>query len=450
MLNKIKKQILNSLLFAIFSIVFIWVIVYATTTWPSFPSTGPWWAIPKLFTSCPSWQTLQWYTSTWAKVCVDIWGGGVSGGSDIKIFSENWIIPNTCDWTFVGWLCLGKFYKDITFPEPFNKIPHVLVSPEFVSDQGGSVWYATDQVAAYPDNITKNGFRLYANWSPQGWSYDWYASLARVGYIAISNEWWSVWGGVSGGNFDSCVARTNWINNWTNNITMCESDEIATWVACLMETWPQNTYFVDNNKKMITWYSGLGWVIWPVIPRWWWCGWNPWTVAATVTCCKVTDWTTWWSTQWTTNWSNIYYTWWNVGIGVNPWAKLEINTTLGNHIKLSGATQDGGIWATWSKMSFGSWNTASGRLSLDMVTGNVKVTGDICNGDNKCLSQVNNTTWPAIYQCPNDPTSSCTNGLWGFYGCKGQITTSSKCRIIAYPCQEEFDCTYIGSLILGP
>jgi hypothetical protein len=43
-------------------------------------------------------------------------------------------------------------------------------------------------------------------------------------------------------------------------------------------------------------------------------------------------------------------------------------------------------------MSFGSWNTASGRLSLDMVTGNVKVTGDICNGDNKCLSQVNNTT----------------------------------------------------------
>lgn len=61
-----------------------------------------------------------------------------------------------------GGLCSGSYYIDIIFTNPFTSPPHVLVAPSHISGQAGCVGNTTDTVVAKAQNITANGFRLFA------------------------------------------------------------------------------------------------------------------------------------------------------------------------------------------------------------------------------------------------------------------------------------------------
>lgn len=108
--------------------------------------------------------------------------------ASIAIESKHGVVTDRCDGVLKGGLCKGSWFAVIRFNQPFERPPHVLVSIEEASYQSGCVRGATDKVAAYPDNITRRGFRLYAYGSPVssncGASSSW-ASMARAGWIAI-------------------------------------------------------------------------------------------------------------------------------------------------------------------------------------------------------------------------------------------------------------------------
>ena len=53
-----------------------------------------------------------------------------------------------------------------------------------------------------------------------------------------------------------------------------------------------------------------------------------------------------------------------------------------------------------------------------------------------------------MFQCP--PSQSLGGGAWGFYGCQGQLASTSSCTIIEYPTTQTFSCTAAGSMVLGP
>ena len=110
------------------------------------------------------------------------WVGG------LKILSGHSITPNVCSGTASGGLCNGGYYIEIEFSQPFDSPPHVIVTPEHVSQQGGCVGGATDSVSAFPTDITKTGFKLWAYGSPSGGScgtYNGWATFAYAGWIAI-------------------------------------------------------------------------------------------------------------------------------------------------------------------------------------------------------------------------------------------------------------------------
>lgn len=52
----------------------------------------------------------------------------------------------------------------------------------------------------------------------------------------------------------------------------------------------------------------------------------------------------------------------------------------------------------------------------------------------------------SVYQCPNGSNGWNPGGSWGFYGCKGQITTSPTCDNIEYPYRQVLECTPLGNL----
>lgn len=96
-----------------------------------------------------------------------------------------------CSATFVGGLCSGPDYVDVTFNTPFTAPPQVIVTPYHVSSQGGCVGNATDLVVCYPSAITATGFRLFCSGSPQGGSceaYDGWRTYAAGSYMAIDND----------------------------------------------------------------------------------------------------------------------------------------------------------------------------------------------------------------------------------------------------------------------
>ncbi len=89
----------------------------------------------------------------------------------------------------INGVCSGRFFADIIFPETFNEIPHIIVSPDNVSLGGGCAGGATDKVGARAINIGKNGFRLLCFGSPdsancgstkEGWS-----TVATCSWLAI-------------------------------------------------------------------------------------------------------------------------------------------------------------------------------------------------------------------------------------------------------------------------
>lgn len=107
---------------------------------------------------------------------------------ETTVFSDHGVKANKCSGTLDGGLCRGNWYIDVKFPKRFANTPHVLVSPEKVSDQGGCVRGGTDAIVAYPSRITKAGFRLFVSGSPVsgncgakgGWR-----SRGSAGWIAI-------------------------------------------------------------------------------------------------------------------------------------------------------------------------------------------------------------------------------------------------------------------------
>lgn len=107
---------------------------------------------------------------------------------DPLIQSGHSVVPDKCDGRYDGGLCQGGFYKDVSFAEPFESPPHVLVSIEEASYQGSCVGGATDKVVSFPTKITRSGFRLYAYGSPVsgscGSQANW-ASRAKAGWLAI-------------------------------------------------------------------------------------------------------------------------------------------------------------------------------------------------------------------------------------------------------------------------
>jgi hypothetical protein len=107
---------------------------------------------------------------------------------DLRVYSAHGVEPGECEGQAQGGLCSGPFFVDVVFDRPFDEVPHVLVAAEDVSAQQGCVGGATDKIVAYPANITREGFRLYAYGSPWGGNCDAFngwASRARAGWLAI-------------------------------------------------------------------------------------------------------------------------------------------------------------------------------------------------------------------------------------------------------------------------
>jgi excisionase family DNA binding protein len=86
--------------------------------------------------------------------------------------------------------------------------------------------------------------------------------------------------------------------------------------------------------------------------------------------------------------------------------------------------------------------------------GTVSATGQLVAGTSVRFpdgtTQVTGATSTAVvvYQCPSGAVA-CTNGSWGSFGCQGQISTSSVCTNITYPCTENRPCTRLGVLMVG-
>ncbi len=51
-----------------------------------------------------------------------------------------------------------------------------------------------------------------------------------------------------------------------------------------------------------------------------------------------------------------------------------------------------------------------------------------------------------IYQCPNGTNGWNPGGKWGFYGCKGQLSSVAQCVNIEYPHSQTLDCELIGTI----
>ncbi|MBI4371655.1 MAG: hypothetical protein HY552_05090 [Elusimicrobia bacterium] len=128
-------------------------------------------------------------------VCTDASGGKCLSAmpSPVRVLSGHGVSPGApanCSGTFQGGLCSGLWFQDIVFSQPFTSTPHVLVTPENISNQGGCVGGATDKVVAYPANMTRTGFRLYVGGSPDAGScgaWNGWSSMGSAGWIAVGS-----------------------------------------------------------------------------------------------------------------------------------------------------------------------------------------------------------------------------------------------------------------------
>lgn len=79
----------------------------------------------------------------------------------------------------------------MNFSEPFNGTPAVIVAPEKISDIGGCVFYKTDKVLAYAENISSTGFDLRVYGSPVTGTcgtWDGYGTWSTAGWVAIGKR----------------------------------------------------------------------------------------------------------------------------------------------------------------------------------------------------------------------------------------------------------------------
>ena len=53
-----------------------------------------------------------------------------------------------------------------------------------------------------------------------------------------------------------------------------------------------------------------------------------------------------------------------------------------------------------------------------------------------------------IYQCPVGTGGWNPGGLWGSYGCQGQISSASTCQNVEFPHIQNRACTYLGRVLI--
>ncbi len=108
-----------------------------------------------------------------------------------RVESKQAVLINSCSSPVAGGLCAGSFYKDIIFDQPYAIAPHVIVTPNHISESacaGG----ATDKIVCYPGNITTTGFRLYCSGSPVsdgcGAGTSGYSTPATANWMAVDAD----------------------------------------------------------------------------------------------------------------------------------------------------------------------------------------------------------------------------------------------------------------------
>lgn len=140
-----------------------------------------------------------------------------------------------------------------------------------------------------------------------------------------------------------------------------------------------------------------------------------------------------------------------------------VSTDRGS-LKLRSGNADRVAITTAGRVGIG---TTSPTTTLD-VNGEVKFgyTGAGCastyagvqryNSATKTMEFCNGTKWIAlgasqinVYQCPTS-CAGCSGGAWAYYGCQGQLTTSTTCSTIEYPCNVTCNCNYVGKMNLAP
>ena len=136
----------------------------ATDTWKAHPTDITpvgfrlWVSGSPVGSSCGAW-------SGWHSIASADWTA-FEDSVACKTEGENGITPATCPGTNHGGICSKPWVTPITFTEKFDKIPHVLVTAERVSDQGGCVGSATDSVICNPQDVSTEGFDLVCAGSP--------------------------------------------------------------------------------------------------------------------------------------------------------------------------------------------------------------------------------------------------------------------------------------------
>ena len=90
MKNYMKKIIKTTVIHFIslsLAIAILFSIAYAAISWPSSTPSGEtaWWKFMSyfnnMFTSCGNWDVIVWYTSTWSKICKEVWSDWIKNNS---------------------------------------------------------------------------------------------------------------------------------------------------------------------------------------------------------------------------------------------------------------------------------------------------------------------------------------------------------------------------------
>ena len=107
-------------------------------------------------------------------------------------------------------------------------------------------------------------------------------------------------------------------------------------------------------------------------------------------------------------------------------------------------TTVGDVWIK-GKVGIGIRDPAQ-KLS---VAGTIESTSGGFKFPNSTIQTTAVVIGPQVYQCPASCRGSCNGGAWGYYSCTGQITTSSTCETIEWPCRAACSCVPLGYLAIS-
>ena len=140
----------------------------------------------------PAWGACGDYSGGYASLAKAGWLAKAST-SDTGVQSGHGIETTLCDGSlYPSGVCYGNYYRDVTFPHPFDNAPRVIVSPEHVSTGPACVGGGTDALLCEARNVTTTGFRAVCWGSPQygecGYPDESGTTKATFGYLAISDS----------------------------------------------------------------------------------------------------------------------------------------------------------------------------------------------------------------------------------------------------------------------